>query len=211
MPPEPALPEVVNLRWMHEANAESAHPVYLLDDTPEAIATFEPGDTVGMHSTRPKGGPRGRNLEPGTPHTGFTEGIWTGDGVLRVHSPGQPWSTWRWLASDGTWSDTWYVNLEEPWLRTATGFDTEDWILDVVAVIDGDGARWEYKDEDEVEWAARAGRFSAAEIERIRRAGAEAVAVLESRGWPFDADWAQWRPPIGLPVPSLRAGWDSAR
>jgi hypothetical protein len=203
------VPEVVNLRWMHEAHVESAHPVYLLEDSAEVIATFEPGNAVGMHSTRPKGGPRGRNLEPGTPHTGFAEGIWTGDGVLRVHSPGQSWSTWRWLAPDRTWSSTWYVNLEEPWLRSGAGFDTEDWILDVV--VSGGGASWSYKDEDELEWALASGRFPAAEIERIRRAGSDAVAVVESRAWPFDADWTAWLPPAGLPVPTLQPGWDTAR
>jgi hypothetical protein len=192
---------------MHEAHAESAHPVYLLADEPDVIATFEPGNAVGMHSTRPKGGPRGRNLEPGSPHTGFAEGIWTGDGVLRVHSPDQPWSTWRWLAEDRTWSSQWYVNLEEPWVRSAAGFDTEDWILDVIVGDEG----WRYKDEDELEWAAESGRFSVEDVARIRRAGADAVAMVEARAWPFDADWDRWLPPVGLPVPTLQPGWDSAR
>jgi hypothetical protein len=201
------VPEVVNLRWMHEAHAESAHPVYLLEDSPEVIATFEPGNAVGMHSTRPKGGPRGRNLEPGSPHTGFAAGIWTGDGVLRVHRPGQQWSTWRWLSSHRTWSSQWYVNLEEPWLRSASGFDTEDWILDVVVGDEG----WRYKDEDELDWAVASGRFSSKEVERIRQAGTDAVAVVEARAWPFDADWNEWLPPEGLPVPLLQSGWDSPR
>ena len=202
------MPEVVNLRWMHEAHAESAHPVYLIERTDDVIATFEPGTAVGMHSTRPKGGPRGRNLEPGTPHTGFAEGIWTGDGVLRVHRPGQEWSTWRWLTTDRTWSADWYVNLEEPWSATAGGFDTEDWILDVV--VEG-GYRWRYKDADELVWAEESGRFSAEEVRRIRRAGLAAVAVVEARAWPFDADWDRWLPAQGLPVPVLRPGWDAPR
>lgn len=203
------MPEVVNLRWMHEAHVESAHPVYLLEESDDCVATWEPGSTVAMHSTRPKGGPRGRNLEPGTPHTGFEQGVWRGDGVLRVYRPGQSWSTWRWLARDRTWSSTWYVNLEEPWERSATGFDTEDWILDVV--VADDGASWRYKDEDELDWAASSGRFSAREIERIRQAGSDASAVVESRAWPFDADWNRWLPHVGLPVPVLQPGWDSAR
>ena len=201
------MPEVVNLRWMHEAHAESAHPVYLLVDEPDVIAAFEPGNAVAMHSTRPKGGPRGRNLEPGSPHTGFAEGVWTGDGVLRVHRPGQPWSTWRWLDDDRAWSRQWYVNLEEPWARSSAGFDTEDWILDVVVGPEG----WRYKDEDELEWAGASGRFSPAQVERIRRAGTDATAVVEARGWPFDADWDRWLPPAGLPVPALQPGWDSPR
>lgn len=203
------LPEIVNLRWMHEAHVESAHPVYLLEQTARVIATFEPGNAVGMHSTRPKGGPRGRNLEPGTPHTGFAQGIWTGDGVLRVHRPGEAWSTWRWLGADRTWSGTWYVNLEEPWARSSAGYDTEDWILDVV--VADDGASWRYKDEDELEWAVASGRFTTAEIARVRLAGLDAVAVIESRAWPFDFDWNAWLPPAGLPVPALQPGWDNAR
>lgn len=202
------MPEIVNLRWMHEAHAESAHPVYVIEHTDDVIATFEPGNAIGMHSTRPKGGPRGRNLEPGTPHTGFTEGIWTGDGVLRVHRPGQEWSTWRWLTRARTWSADWYLNLEEPWLVTAAGFDTEDWILDVV--VEG-GTRWRYKDADELLWAEESGRFSPEEVARIRSAGEDAVAVVEARAWPFDADWDRWLPPEGLAVPELRPGWDAPR
>ena len=202
------MPEIVNLRWMHEAHAESAHPVYVIEHTDDVIATFEPGNAIGMHSTRPKGGPRGRNLEPGTPHTGFAEGIWTGDGVLRVHRPGQEWSTWRWLTPARTWSADWYLNLEEPWRASAAGFDTEDWILDVV--VEG-GTRWRYKDADELLWAEGSGRFTADEVARIRRAGADAAAVVEARAWPFDADWDRWLPPEGLPVPVLRPGWDAPR
>ena len=200
-------PDVVNLRWMHEAHVESAHPVYLLGEGADCVAVFEPGGSVSMNSTRPKGGPRGRNLVPGTAHTGFAPDVWRGDGVLRLHRPGQAWSTWRWLGHDRTWRSSWYVNLEEPWVRTATGFDTEDWILDVVV---GEGG-WRYKDEDELAWAAASGRFTGAQVERIRTAGEDAAAVVEARGWPFDADWDRWLPPLDLPVPQLQPGWDDPR
>ncbi|MBX3099875.1 MAG: DUF402 domain-containing protein [Salinibacterium sp.] len=203
------MPEVVNLRWMHEAHVESAHPVFLLHDSADVIVTFELSQSVGMHSTRPKGGPRGRNLEPGTVHTGFASGVWTGDGVARVHRRGEPWSTWRWLGRGRAWSTAWYVNLEEPWLRSSAGFDTEDWILDVV--VADDGASWRYKDEDELEWAAVSGRFSAEQITRIMQAGTDAVAMVERRTWPFDADWDDWLPPEHLSVPTLQPGWDEPR
>ena len=202
------MAEVVNLRWMHEGHVESAHPVYLLADTAETITTFEPGGSIAMHSSRPKGGPRGRNLLPGTPHTGFEPGTWTGEGVLRVHRSGQPWSTWRWLSAGRTWSEYWYVNLEEPWLRTQSGFDTEDWILDVL--IAGD-LSWRYKDEDELAWATASGRFDEGMIERIWSAAHESIAVLEAREWPFGADWDAWLPPERRSVPALQSGWDAAR
>lgn len=193
---------------MHEDHVESAHPVYVLEQSPTHIATFERSRTAAMHSTRPKGGPRGRNLLPGTPHTGFTESVWTGHGVVRVHVPGQPWSTWRWIGPDRSWSPHWYVNLEEPWLRTAAGFDTEDWILDVVV---DDELGWRYKDEDELAWAEASGRFDGGMVERIWSAARESIAALEASEFPFDADWDRWLPPLGLPVPSLRPGWDAAR
>jgi hypothetical protein len=193
---------------MHEDHVESVHPVYLLEESATTIVTYEPGGTVAMHSTRPKGGPRGRNLEPGSPHTGFAPGIWHGPGVLRVHAPGQAWSTWRWLAPDRTWSESWYVNLEEPWLRTCSGFDTEDWILDVLVA---DDLQWRYKDEDELAWAEVAGRFDGETVERIWTAARAAVGELEARAFPFDGDWDRWLPRADLPVPTLQPGWDAPR
>ena len=67
------------------------------------------------------------------------------------------------------------------------------------------------KDEDELVWAEESGRFSEGEVRSIRHAGLNAVAVIEARGWPFDADWDAWLPPEGLPVPVLQPGWDTAR
>lgn len=196
------------LRWMHEDHAESVHPVLVVEDSADAIVLYEAGGTVGMHSGREKGGPRGRNLLPGAAAADYLPGTWTGDGVLRVHVPGQPWSVWRWLDAAGRWSDRWYVNLEEPWLRTARGFDTEDWILDLV--LDSSLA-WVYKDEDELEWARSAGRFDSAAIDRVRDAAAAAITVIEAGGFPFAADWNRWLPDPAWSIPSLTAGWDDPR
>ena len=55
------------------------------------------------------------------------EGLW-----LRAHPAGEPWSEWRWLEADGSWSSTFYINLEQPWIRTPIGYDSHDWILDIV-------------------------------------------------------------------------------
>jgi hypothetical protein len=194
-----------NLRWLYEARVESAHPCLVIEDSAQAIALFEPSGALGAHTLRAKGGPRGRNLLPGDDNPGFATNEWFGDGVLRVHLPGQDWSVWRWLDANRGWSANWYVNLEEPWHRTGAGFDTEDWILDLIVLRDFSVVR---KDEDEFEWAEQSGRFDPAHLTRIRRAAADAAAAVATRAWPFDADWNAWLPPVGVPLPTLLDGWD---
>jgi predicted RNA-binding protein associated with RNAse of E/G family len=129
---------------------------------------------------------------------------WLGLGVLRVHRRGQPWSVWRWLDADREWSDDFYVNLEDPWRRTSIGFDSGDWILDLVARED---RSWRYKDEDELAWVESTGAASAEWAERARAAAIAAIADIESWAWPFCADWHEWLPPRGAVLPSLPDEW----
>ncbi|MEP6479917.1 MAG: DUF402 domain-containing protein [Rhodoglobus sp.] len=199
------MASTATLRWLYESRVESAHPCLVIEDSEQAIALFEPSGALGAHTLRAKGGPRGRNLVAGDTTPGFAASGWFGDGVLRVHRQGQDWSVWRWPNVDGTWSKNWYVNLEEPWKRTAIGFDTEDWILDLIVLHDFAVVR---KDEDEFEWAEQCGRFDAEHIARIRRAAADATTAVHARAWPFDADWSAWLPPVGAPLPTLLDGWD---
>lgn len=95
-------------------------------------------------------------------------------------------------------------NLEDPWRRTPIGFDSGDWILDVVARDDGS---WRYKDEDELAWAESSGVVSAEWSDRVRKAGAAAVADIEAQEWPFDADWDRWLPSLVAEVPELPSNW----
>jgi predicted RNA-binding protein associated with RNAse of E/G family len=91
----------------------------------------------------------------------------------------------------------WYVNFEEPLRRSSVGFDTFDHKLDLIVEADG---TWRWKDEDELEEAARRGILDAAEIR------AEGERVLAA--WPFPTGWEEWRPDPAWPVPQLPEGWD---
>jgi hypothetical protein len=53
-----------------------------------------------------------------------------------------------WLASDAaTWDlASRYINFEDPWLRTAIGFDSRDVHFGLAAGPDGDD--WEWKDKE---------------------------------------------------------------
>ena len=56
-----------------------------------------------------------------------------GHGVLQLQRPGDMHAVWRLLARAGAASSrAWYVNLQEPFRRTAIGFDTQDLELDLV-------------------------------------------------------------------------------
>lgn len=105
------------------------------------------------------------------------------------------------LAWDEHWSFLgWYVNLQAPVARTALGWDTTDWALDITVGPDG---TWAWKDEDDLAEAIALGVLSADEADAVRREGESVVAA---RPWP--TGWESWRPPAGwgqLPLPD---GWD---
>jgi hypothetical protein len=122
-----------------------------------------------------------------------------------AHPAGRPWSVWRWLESDRTWSSTFYVNLEQPWARTPTGYDSHDWILDLVVRLSPFQA--EVKDVDELEWSIGAGVISVATAGEIRAAGREALRSAGAHEWPSMVDWNQWLPDDDWPVPELAPRW----
>jgi hypothetical protein len=172
-------------------------PSVVIVDAPDEVAVYQsPGTTMLLRTGR-RGGPNGRNMYPDGWDGGHTEVPWVGAGVVRVHRPGQPWSVWRWLDPSG-WRPGFYVNLERPWVRGPLGYDSTDWILDLV--IDSDGtAHW--KDADELAWSVEVGAVTEAFAHMVRAAGQQALAALG--GWPFDADWDRWRPDSAWPVAGL--------
>jgi predicted RNA-binding protein associated with RNAse of E/G family len=116
---------------------------------------------------------------------------------LCVAEPNAAHSIWHYW-TDGRFSH-WYVNLEEPLRRSAVGFDTFDHKLDLIVEPDG---TWRWKDEDELEEAARRGIVDAAAVR------AEGERVLAA--WPFPTGWEEWRPDPAWPSPKLVPGWENA-
>jgi predicted RNA-binding protein associated with RNAse of E/G family len=112
-----------------------------------------------------------------------------------------------------TWLDNeerfegWYVNLEQPWVRTTVGFDSRDDVLDVTVSVDL-GKR-SLKDEDELEFAVEVGLLTSDEARSIRATAESAIDDIASRRWPFDqAAWQALRPPAHDQPPALPTGWD---
>jgi len=110
--------------------------------------------------------------------------------------PGVSYSLWLHWDEPGSFSH-WYVNFERPLGRTTVGWDFLDDKLDLIVRPDG-SVRW--KDEDELDEAARLGLLDAAAIR------AEAERVLADPPWP--TGWEDFRPNPSWPAPRLPKGWE---
>lgn len=178
-------------------------PGVLVEHSASGVAVFQPAGTTMLIRTGRRGGPTGRTMHPGGWDGGHAEVPWTGPGVLRAHPLGCPWSVWRWqdpAAPDG-WRADRYVNLEQPWRRSGTGFDTADWILDLVVDRHGGCTR---KDADELAWAQQQGAVTAEHATLVRRTAADAERALRTGDWPGPGDWRRWRPDPNWRAPDLR-------
>lgn len=127
------------------------------------------------------------------------ETTWRGGDALLVIPFREPFAVWPFRDADGV-HVAWYGNLQRPLTRTERGFDTDDWVLDVVA--SPDLSSWRLKDEDELVEAERVGLHSADEVAAIRDAASRVVALIECRDQLF-ADWATWQPDANWPIPSF--------
>lgn len=145
---------------------------------------------------------------PGGVHPWAHRKRWEGHGALMLRRPGDRYSIWVFWQGDEREFECWYVNLEQPFRRSAIGIDSLDHELDLWSE---DGVTWHLKDEERVKQCVAAGRFDEREAERIR-ADAAAFRVEYDRNGPWwDPGWAQWEPPPGLVVPSLPDGWQHVR
>ncbi|MEX0781046.1 MAG: DUF402 domain-containing protein, partial [Dehalococcoidia bacterium] len=146
---------------------------------------------------------------------------WSGTGVdrklvdvawrvdtLRLMYPGAHhsiWATWERHGEDRAFRG-YYVNMEEPFRRTAIGFDTNDHMLDILVAPD---LSWKWKDEDVVADFLARGVYSAEFAAAIRAEGERVAAAIEGRGSPFCDAWDCWAPPPSVQPPALPEGWDT--
>ena len=108
-----------------------------------------------------------------------------------LQRPGDAYAVWVFWHGPEREFRSWYLNLQEPFRRTAGGYDTQDLELDLIVHPDG---RVERKDEELLELRVDEGRFTQDQVREIR-ASAEAIeAELAVRGHWWDASWALWEP-----------------
>lgn len=184
--------------WCYQ---REARPVTVISDDERGLAVWLAGGTPLVRSA-PIGAAHIRDLPLDQRFRAartYRLDEWRGHGIVMVVPPGEAFSAWLFRHEDGTfWG--WYANLEAPHARSAAGTHSADRVLDVW--MDA-GGRIGWKDEDEVEAAVAAGRFTAADAVAYRADGERAWAAMAAGEWPFSARWLDWRPDPRWPRPEL--------
>lgn len=204
---EPGQPVV--LRYRRNQPADVVMPVRVVEDGPTHVALYTaPGTHLKGQATVD-----GQKL---TRETSFlerermigdlTDFTWRRNHVLQLIRPGEARSHWL-LWSEADWSlRAYYVNLQAPLQRTAMGFDTADYLLDLDVTPD---LEWSWKDLEEVEIARAHGLVENEILDRMEAEGVQAIADIEARAWPFNAGYETWRPDPAWDVPTLPDGWNA--
>jgi hypothetical protein len=176
-------------------------PAIVVRDSPDLVALFQPPGTRCKRRSGVRGGPNGRNM---VTWDGSYVDVVTDSSTIHAWVPDDAF----WVIRDWTGAEYegWYINLAEPWKRTAIGFDTADQILDVV--VEPDRSSWRWKDEDEVAWAVQHGRYAPEVADQIRRHAHEALARMATALPPFHEGWSDLEPDGAWPMPVLPAGWE---
>jgi Protein of unknown function (DUF402) len=125
-------------------------------------------------------------------HPWRDRGAWVGPGMLVQQRAGEPHAVCALWTGAGRRFSGWYINFQDPFRRTADGFDSLDHVVDLVLGVDG---RYQWKDVEEFEQFVAEGRFTTAEARAIRVEAARVAADLgQGRRW-WDDGYASWSPP----------------
>ncbi|HKC78128.1 MAG TPA: DUF402 domain-containing protein [Gaiellaceae bacterium] len=189
--------DTVVFRQVWQGKPLFAVPCVVVSDEPRLLVTYLPEQA-------PCGAVPGWPRPDGV-HPWAHRSHWEGRGTLMLRRPDDRYSIWAFWEGDAREFACWYVNLEQPYRRSAIGIDTLDHELDLWSE---DGRTWHLKDEDGVQECVTHSRFDEHEAERIWADAADFQVECERSGPWWDLAWAEWQPPADLVTPSLPAGWE---
>jgi hypothetical protein len=155
--------------------------VRVVRDDPGLLATYIAAGT-------PFEFPPGPELHPWSARR-----AWEGHGTLMLQRPDELHAIWVFWQGPLREFAGWYVNIQEPFRRTAEGFDTQDLELDVWIPA---GRDWQLKDDELLDVRVDEGRFTQDQADAARREAARITAELDAgRQW-WDESWAAWQPDV---------------
>jgi hypothetical protein len=166
-------------------------PVVVVHEEPDMLATYVPSGAPFTFPPGPEVHPWGDRDH------------WQGHGVLMLQRPRDSYAVWVFWHGEEREFGSWYLNLQEPFRRTGTGYDTQDLELDLILHPDG-GVEW--KDDELLDVRVEEGRFTQDQAREIRAEGRRLEAELAARGHWWDSWWALWEPdPAWDRAPAVRA------
>ena len=189
------------LREIWRGQIWSGRPYTIVEDTPRRLVVYASEGVVWMRPVRFDGSAvRGREL-----HWTTRETRWPIE-ALRINTPGSHYSVLLlWTRGFGKFLK-WYVNLEDPLVRSTVGFDYLDNLLDIE--VAPDLSAWNWKDEDELDDVVTKAMMTSRKADFIRAEGSKAIRVLDAKSPPFDEPWHLWRPDPSWETPRLPDGWN---
>jgi hypothetical protein len=128
--------------------------------------------------------------------------------TLRLMIPGQAHSvSLFWGAEAGVRRLLkYFVNMEEPFRRTAVGFDTQDHTLDIEVAPD---LVWRWRDEQELANHVAEGFYTTALAAAARAEGERTIEAMTRREHECMRGWSEWSRPPEWQIPGFVAGWDT--
>ena len=169
----------------------------MVDDEPGLLATYIPEEAPFVFPPS----------ADGRPHPWAGRGHWSGHGVLVLRRPGEAYSVWHFWDGPERRFVGWYLNLEEPFRRTAIGYDTQDLELDVWIPT---GEPWRFKDEEKLDERVADGRYTAEQVAATRTLGTAIGAMLDRGERWWGERWTSFEPDPGWRAPAFPDGWEEA-
>jgi hypothetical protein len=175
---------VVRREVLNDGRVWAEIAVIVVRDEPDLLATY-------IAERAPLRFPPGEWPTPTGRHPWHGKTHWRGPGVLTLQRPGDAYGVWVFWSKAPRRFRGWYVNFQEPFRRTADGYETQDLELDLWLPESG-GVEW--KDDDVLEQRVSEGRFTPEQVASVRADAHRLAAELAAgRRW-WSSDWADWVP-----------------
>ncbi|MCJ7841303.1 DUF402 domain-containing protein [Lederbergia sp. NSJ-179] len=126
--------------------------------------------------------------------------------LLMLATPGDAYGIYAMHNKEDYKLECWYINLQEPLRRTAIGFDTMDYLLDIN--VSPDRSEWSWKDEEDFNKAVQSNKISKEQAQAIRLEGERAIKKMQTGSESFFDMWEKWTPPTEWEIPALPLNWD---
>jgi hypothetical protein len=175
----------------------------VVEDSAELLALFIAAGSPYKGSPKKSAAEKRRAPAPPLPPDEY---VWRHD-ALRILLPGRAHSVSLFWTQDGGTRRLfkYFVNMEEPFRRTAVGVDTQDHTIDIEVTP---ALEWRWRDEDELTSHVAHGFYTPELAAAARAEGDAAIAAILRREHPC-VRWAEWTPPAGWRTPGFADGWDT--
>jgi len=175
------------------------YPVHIVEDHDDALVSYVgPGAEFGFVDGT---WPTATGVHPWRDRV-----RWEGHGCLMVQRPDDLFAVWHYWHGPDRRFLCWYINFQAPFHRTAIGYDTQDFELDMLVFPDG---RWSFKDREVLADRVSEGQLSQGIVDHVVELGDQIADEVSAGHLRWDQSWTEWAAPPAWRDADLPAGWDA--